>query len=119
MTRLPFRRGAFDYVLAWNVIYHGDRAALENALREITRVLRTGALLQATCLSKRQASFGRGQRVRRDTYIDLDHPEKAHPHHYLDERCLRALLYEHSLWPLAVSERVDTYHWHILAERAR
>jgi SAM-dependent methyltransferase len=72
---LPFADESFDYVLSWNVIFHGTA--------EIWRVLKPGGLYQGTMLSKRDAQFGRGRPVAPDTFIrgsDL----KAHPHHYCD-----------------------------------
>src|SRR5687768_16861109 len=40
MLSLPVPDGSCDYVLAWNVIYHGDRAVVEQCVGEIARVLK-------------------------------------------------------------------------------
>ena len=52
MSDLPFAPGAFDYVLAWNVIYHGDGTSVVRALSEIARVLRPGGRLMVLEFSR-------------------------------------------------------------------
>jgi SAM-dependent methyltransferase len=119
---LPFVDGAFSYVLAWNVVYHGDGAVVRDALGDIARVLRAGGTYQATMLSKRNAKFGRGVEVRPDTWmLDGDTGDKAHPHFYCDETALRAL---HEPWFDVVSvEEVEqqrtagAWHWQFVARR--
>jgi SAM-dependent methyltransferase len=63
MTELPFADGEFDYVLSFNVLYHGDPAIVRQAIAEIRRVLRPGGIFQGTMLSKRNAGFGLGTEV--------------------------------------------------------
>src|SRR5438034_513815 len=70
MTALPFPDGAFDYVLSLNVIYHGDPAAVQQAIGEIRRVLTPGGIYQGTMLSQRNSKYGRGEEVARDTFVD-------------------------------------------------
>ena len=41
---LPFDDGSFDFVLSWNVIYHGTLGDVGRRLAEIWRVLKPGAL---------------------------------------------------------------------------
>ncbi len=119
-TALPFAPAAFDFALAWNVIYHGDRTIVARALAELARVLRPGGLLQITMLSKRNALFGRGTAVAADTFVaDTDDEEKRHPHYYCDAAGLVGLLA--AFEPLYLLDReqtkVGSYHWVVLAER--
>ena len=119
-TSLPFAPAVFDFALAWNVIYHGDRVIVARALAELARVLRPGGLLQITMLSKRNALFGRGMAVAADTFVaDTDDEEKRHPHYYCDSVGLLALL--DAFEPLYLLDREQTkpgsYHWVVLAER--
>ena len=58
---LPFADESFDYVLSWNVIFHGTMGDVARRLAEIWRVLKPGRLYQGTMLSKRDAQFGRGR----------------------------------------------------------
>jgi len=119
-TALPFAPATFDFALAWNVIYHGDRTIVARALAELARVLRPGGLLQITMLSKRNALFGKGAAVAADTFVaDTDDEEKRHPHYYCDAAGLVALL--DAFEPLYLLDREQTkpgsYHWVALAER--
>ena len=121
-TTLPFAPAVFDFALAWNVIYHGDRTIVARALAELGRVLRPGGLLQITMLSKRNALFGTGTAVAQDTYIaDTDDEEKRHPHYYCDAADLVTLL--EAFEPLYLVDReqnkAGSYHWVVLAERRR
>src|SRR6266404_1962959 len=80
---LPFADESFDYVLSWNVIFHGTMGDVGRRLAEIWRVLKPGRLYQGTMLSKRDAQFGRGRLVAPDTFIRGNDP-KAHAHYYCD-----------------------------------
>jgi SAM-dependent methyltransferase len=79
---LLFGDESFDYVLSWNVIFHGTMGDVGCRLAEIWRVLKPGGLCQCTMLSKRDTQFGRGPQVAPDTFIRGSDP-KAHPHYLL------------------------------------
>jgi SAM-dependent methyltransferase len=115
---LPFSDASFDYVLSWNVIFHGTMGDVGRRLAEIWRVLKPGALYQGTMLSQRDAQFGRGQSVGPDTFIRGSGP-KAHAHYYCDLTGLAALFSGFDLLSLTQQEqrRPGSWHWHILAER--
>jgi 2-polyprenyl-3-methyl-5-hydroxy-6-metoxy-1,4-benzoquinol methylase len=51
MTKLPYEDGYFDYVLSWNVIYHGVPRIVCRTIAEIHRVLRAGGIFQGTMQS--------------------------------------------------------------------
>ena len=115
---LPFADASFDYVLSWNVIFHGTLGDVGRRLAEIWRVLKPGALYQGTMLSQRDAQFGHGAAVAPDTFIRGAEP-KAHAHYYCDLAGLTALLAGFDLLSLTQEEqrRPGSWHWHILAER--
>jgi tellurite methyltransferase len=115
---LPFADASFDYVLSWNVIFHGTMGDVGRRIAEIWRVLRPGGLYQGTMLSKRDAQFGLGRPVAPDTFIRGSDP-KAHPHYYCDLQGLAALFSGFELLSLTHAEqrRPGSWHWHILAER--
>jgi tellurite methyltransferase len=115
---LPFADASFDYVLSWNVIFHGTLGDVGHRLAEIWRVLKPGGLYQGTMLSKRDTQFGRGAAVAPDTFIRGSGP-RAHPHYYCDLPGLAALLA--GFEPLSLTQeegrRAGSWHWHLLAER--
>ena len=119
MTDLPYADGSFDYVLAFNVIYHGEPGIVRRSIEEIRRVLVPDGLFQGTMLSKRNAKFGVGTKVAPDTYLKGDGDETEHPHFYCAAGELCALF--EGFEPLSLLDRLHekpgSWHWHLLAER--
>jgi tellurite methyltransferase len=116
---LSFDDRSFDYVVAWNVIYHGDAAVVSRCLDEVRRVLRPGGIYQSTMLSKRNAAFGKGVEVSTDTFVDdSDSGDKGHPHFYCDARTMLALHEGFEALSLDDAEqRPGAWHWNLVAER--
>ncbi len=119
MTDLPYGADSFDYVLAWNVIYHGDPFIVQRSLKEISRVLRRGGIFQGTMLSKRNALYGKGRLIAKDTFIIDDDDEKSHSHFYCDYGELLELLAGFRVLSGRDTEhdKPGSYHWHFTAEK--
>lgn len=118
-SRLPYAAGEFDYVLAYNVIYHGDREVVRRTIEEIRRVLRPGGLYQCTMLSTRNAECGRGIEISPGTFRQPDAlDDKVHPHFYCDARSLLSLHEDLDLLSAfdAEHDNEGSYHWHCLFE---
>jgi SAM-dependent methyltransferase len=117
---LPYADGAFDYVLSWNVIYHGTLGDVGARLAEIWRVLKPRGLYQGTMLPTRNSNYGRGRLVAPGTFV-LDDPdeERAHPHYYCDAATLVSLFSGFELLSLTQTEqkKPGSWHWNIVAER--
>ncbi len=120
MLSLPVADASCDYVLAWNVIYHGDRAVVDQCVSEIERVLKPGGIYQGTMLSKRNRNFGIGREVAPDTFVIDSVSDKAHPHFYCDARTLVEIFGGFELLSLIDREHSQpgTYHWHLVAARS-
>lgn len=119
MTALTFPDGSFDYVLALNVIYHGDADVVRTTLREIRRVLKPGGFYQGTMLSKRNARFGEGDQVAPDTFVRPDgEGDKQHPHFYCDAAGLLGLFEGFEILSMEDVEPKGpgTWHWYVTAE---
>jgi SAM-dependent methyltransferase len=119
MTELPYPDGAFDYALAFNVIYHGDPGIVTRTIGEIARVLRPGGVFQGTMLSKRNRLFGVGQEVAPDTWVTEGVMDKDHPHFYCNAAELVALFAGFELLELRdeLHQKPGSWHWHMIAER--
>lgn len=119
MTELPFDAASFDYLLAFNVIYHGDPEILAATVAEITRVLRPGATLQLTMLSRRNVNYGVGNEIAPNTFVVPDATDdKIHPHFYCNAAELVALLPGFEVRSLVDREqKPGHWHWHVVAER--
>jgi SAM-dependent methyltransferase len=123
MTELPYGDATFDYILSFNVIYHGDRPTVAKAVSEIRRTLKPGGIYQGTMLSKRNGHFGKGEKPSSDTFI-YDHGgggDEAHPHYYCNAGELVALFDGFELLELRDVDhshrRPGHWHWHLVAER--
>jgi SAM-dependent methyltransferase len=119
MDRLPYEDDHFDYVLAYNAIYHGDREAVRATVREIHRVLKPGGLYQVTMLSHRNHQFGKGVEVGEGTFVQPDATDdKVHPHHYCDAAGLISLHQPAALLMAHDHEHAapGSFHWHCLFE---
>jgi SAM-dependent methyltransferase len=119
MTSLPYPDACFDYVLAFNVIYHGDPSVVGATVGEIRRVLKPGGTYQGTMLSKRHGKFGRGREIAANTFIIEGDGEKDHPHFYCNARELVALLDGFEIASLGDREhrKPGDWHWYVVAER--
>jgi len=119
-TALPYEDGFFDYVLAWNVIYHGTQEEVATAIGEVARVLRPGGVFQSTMLSKRNHEYGKGLETSRDSWVQPQGPEdKAFPHLYSDEHDVLRLHPGFRLLTAFDEAHRDagSYHWHLVFER--
>ena len=123
MTDLPYGDGAFDHVLSWNVIYHGDETVVRRCLMEIARVTRTGGTFMATMLSARRLPVERakaaGREISRNTWTFDGPGDKVHPHYFCNAADLIALMPEFEMLTLfdRVHEKPGSWHWHLLAEK--
>jgi tellurite methyltransferase len=125
MTALPYADAQFDYILAFNVIYHGDGAVVARTIAEIARVLKPGGRYQGTMLSKRNALYGIGREIAPNTFVaetpapGTDDADKVHPHFYCNAAELVRLFGGFELLSLDDREhaRPGSWHWHMLAER--
>ena len=116
MTELPFVDGSHDFLVSWNVIYHGDKPLLRHPISEIYRVLRPGG----TIPSKRNAYFGIGPEVSKNFWVE-PHAEanKAQRHFFCDARQVVGLLTFDIRSLVKVEQRGEPGNglWHIVAER--
>lgn len=123
MTDLPFADAAFDHVLSWNVIYHGDGDVVARSIAEIARVLRPGGTFMGTMLSARRLPVERarapGREIARNTWVFEGPGDKVHPHYFCDARDLLALFAGFEVLSLVDREHDSpgSWHWHLLAER--
>jgi SAM-dependent methyltransferase len=120
MTKLPYPDHSMDYVLAWNVIYHGDERIVRCCIGEIRRVLRPGGLYQGTMLSKRNVYYGEGREISPNTFVGGASLDKEHPHFYCSGPELLRLFGGFDLLSIVEREHDETgsYHWHVLAKQA-
>jgi SAM-dependent methyltransferase len=117
---IPFGDRTFDAVIAWNVIYHGDRDLAQRAIDEFARVLVPGGLYSGTLLSKRNRGYGLGRQVSADAFVVDDAPDdKVHPHLYLGAADVLTLHRGFEVLALEdVQQTPGANHWQFTFERA-
>lgn len=117
MDGLPFAEGEFDFLVSYNVIYHGDGEIVRRTLEGFRRVLKPGGMLYLTMLSKRNADYGVGEEIATGTFVVPDaSDDKVHPHFYCNAAELVLLLEGFELLKLEDREqRPDHWHWHAIA----
>ncbi len=120
MTELPFEDESFDYVLSWNVIYHGNRQVVQQAIDEIHRVLAPAGFYQGTMLSDRHFETRIAECISEGTYVQPGPTEKAHPHYYCNEDVLKEQFNAFSFHECIETEhsKPESFHWHLLLERS-
>ncbi|MFJ4655853.1 class I SAM-dependent methyltransferase [Nocardia sp. NPDC088792] len=114
-TTLPYPADSFDYVLAFNVVYHADETGLATVLSEIRRVLRPSGIYQCTMLSKRNREYGRGNEISPNTFVQPDATDdKIHPHLYTNIADIVRLHNGFQLLSADDSEHSTpgSFHWH-------
>jgi len=124
MTELPYENSFFDFVLSWNVIYHGTMNQLKKALEEIHRVTRRGGMIYITLNSTRNKHYGQGTEIELNTYLNPMKMDGDLPHHYSDEGEVTALFEEWDVMQMEEQEESlagvtdpDSYHWMIIARK--
>jgi SAM-dependent methyltransferase len=124
MDTLPFEDHAFDHVLSWNVIYHGNEDILLRTIAEIRRVLKPGGSFIGTMLSKRrlpheQAKYS-GREINRNAWVfEAPGTDKIHPHYFCAAVELLALFSGFECLKLEdrEHEKPGSFHWHLTMEK--
>lgn len=124
MSKLFFQDGFFDFVLSWNVIYHGTVVEMRNAIMEINRVLQPNGLISLTLNSTRNSWYGKGEEVEMNTYLNPEKGDGAHKHHYSDRAEVEELFkgwniegVEEFEQSLAGKKYPGSWHWLVLARK--
>ena len=93
MNRLPFASQSFDFVIAYNSIYHTDYEGLIRTIYEIRRVLKANGEAFVTMLSKNDKSFidGSGSLIAENTLMKKEEDGSILPHSFVDEEYIYKL----------------------------
>lgn len=122
MAAFPYENSFFDFVIAYNVVYHGTFQQMKKALDEISRVLRQDGLAYITLYSFRNRNYGLGTEIEPNTFLNPKKWDGHLPHHFSDEQEVRSLFENWKIISLKDCEQTlagkiykDTYHWLIFA----
>ena len=102
-----FPAGSFDFILAFNVIYHGYRGDFENAVNLVHRWLKPGGLFFFTCPTRKDAKFGSGEKAAPNTYKPLNSIHPGDLHYFSDETDIADILKEFT----NIQKEIDEHYW--------
>lgn len=111
---LPVPRKPFDFVLAFNTLYHSDYEGLKRSLGSLFAQLRDEGFFYITLISTRHADCGKGIQVEPATFS-----LNGLLTHYCDAADIVALLGDVKIIDLRDEEQASpgSFHWHILGCR--
>lgn len=102
-----FGGDCFDFVLAYNVIYHGGRAQFQRAVNLVASYLRSGGFFFLTCPTRKDGKYGRGPQVAAHTYRPDNSIHPGDVHYFADRADLEDLLAPFTV----LNWDTDEHHW--------
>jgi tellurite methyltransferase len=116
----------YDVVLSYNVIYHGLREQLAQAIQHAHRLLKQNGIFFFTCPSRQDGKYGIGELVAPHTYQCMKSVTPGDIHYFTDETELDELLSgfcsilrwkSEGYWDNNGEQQFYS-NWHIRAEKA-
>jgi len=105
MKNLPFVESLFDAAICLHTIYHQKLKGIQETISEIQRVLQKEGSLLINFLSKRTYSYGKGEKVEENTFMETEGIEKGILHHFTDEEEIKHLFRNFNIVNLELSEK--------------
>lgn len=102
-----FPDDSFDFVLSYNVLYHGYRETFKGAIRLIHGWLRTGGRLFFTCPTRKDERYGSGEMMAPHTYRPTNSIHPGDIHYFADEEDISDFLIEFH----DISVKIDEHYW--------
>jgi 2-polyprenyl-3-methyl-5-hydroxy-6-metoxy-1,4-benzoquinol methylase len=82
----------FDVVLSYNVIYHGYRNDLKNAIKRVHELLRSGGHFFFTCPTRDDGKYGFGEKIAEHTYLCAKSVTPGDIHYFMDKNDITEML---------------------------
>ena len=120
-----FKAESFDFVLAFNVIYHGSRENFKDSIQLVHKWLRPNGLFFFTCPTRKDAKYGNGEQVGENTYRPMNSVHPGDIHYFADETDIVELLLKFKIvkqgihehyWDNRGTNQLSSY-WEILAKK--
>lgn len=126
MSLFPYEDNFFDFVLAWNVVYHGTLTQIRKAIEEMYRVIRNKGLAYITLTSVNDKHYAQGKEIEPNTFLDPKKIDGDLLHHYSDEKEIKLLFENWNVeeikeigYSLAGKVYKDSRRWKILARKRK
>lgn len=116
---------SFDFVIAYNVLYHGYKEDFDRSIQIVYRYLRPGGVFFFTCPTRQDDKYGNGEKVAENTYKSLNSVHPGDIHYFADEDDIAYFLREFPGYAVDREEhnwnnegtRQFSSSWHILANK--
>jgi tellurite methyltransferase len=102
-----FPQESFDFVLAYNVLYHGYREDFQGAIQLIHKWLKPNGWFFFTCPSHQDDKYGNGALVAPHTFRPLNSVHAGDIHYFADESDILDWLKEFNI----ISKEVNEHYW--------
>jgi len=97
----------FDYIVAFNVIYHGNAEHFAKSISRCRDLLKPKGSLLFTCPSRSDGKYGSGDKVADNAYASLNSLHPGDIHYFAGESEIKELLRRFD----AVKIELDEYYW--------
>jgi hypothetical protein len=98
---------SFDFILAYNVLYHGNKEQFSNSIGLISKWLKQNGLFFFTCPTRRDDKYGSGELVAPHTYTPLNSVHPGDIHYFANEADISDFLSRFA----TISTTVDEHYW--------
>ena len=120
-----FAENSFDLVIAYNVLYHGNREGFDRSVQLVYRYLKPEGLFFFTCPTRHDAKYGNGEEIAEHTYKPLNSVHPGDIHYFADEDDIACFLGDFTGYTIDREEhywdnsgvRQFSSSWHILAKK--
>ena len=82
----------FDYIIAFNVIYHGDFSRFSKSINKCCELLKPNGKIFFTCPSRSDAKYGNGKKITEHTYESLNSVHPGDIHYFTCETEIKDLM---------------------------
>jgi cyclopropane fatty-acyl-phospholipid synthase-like methyltransferase len=120
---LPFPDDCFDHVISIHVIFHNTRKKVQETIKEIKRVLKTGGTTLLTFNATYSTRFGHGVEIENDTWIPDIGIDKGIPHHFSTLEDVVGLMQDFKVMDIHLEEQHFndgvSSHWVVIAQKEK
>ncbi|MFH1505905.1 MAG: class I SAM-dependent methyltransferase [archaeon] len=124
MHELPYEDKFFDAIIAVYALEHNTLDELKKVISELERILKSGGILVATLISRKDPRYGQGTIIEPHTYNEIkDLAEYSVYHRFSDEKEVRELFFNFKLFKIEEKEgfskrrQMKCVHWEFVGEK--
>ena len=102
-----FQDESFDIIIAFNVLYHGNRQAFQSAVDLCREYIKPNGLILMTCPTHDDGKYGSGEEVEPHAYKSLNSVHPGDIHYFCDEEDIDDIMKGFKI----LSKTKKEYYW--------